>query len=476
MKKFAFVFALLSLVGGTQTASAQYYQTSACTTLTQTLSTGSRGSEVLTLQTFLSNQDYKGGGAWMITGYFGAATRQAVRNFQATQNLPVTGVVDAATRAAISSVTCGNVDPSSYYQAPYSYSTQPTYSYPYTGYQYPTQYPTQYPYDYNYQYSYQNPSYYPQCGLYGSVCPTAQLAIHSLSPQSAAVGTSVTIYGQGFSTTGNTVRFGTGIITNLSSPDTRSVSFVVPTNLTGYGSYPVTVGTYNISVSNNAGQTSNALPFSVSSLGAGSSPSISSFSGPTSLTVNTQGTWAITFYNPSSQYANVQITWGDEYLYPYASAMAPQSIYNSGTQNTTFTHSYSQPGTYTVTARVTNAAGLSQTTSTTVSVTGAGSTGSVSLSSVTPTTGRIGQQVVLQGSGFTTLNNTIHFGNGGQQYAVSNNGTHIYYTIPAYLSACDINSTYVCTMQAQLVTPGTYPLYVTNSNGTTQTLYFTVTQ
>lgn len=124
MKKFAFVFALLSLVGGTQTASAQYYQTSACTTLTQTLSTGSRGSEVLTLQTFLSNQDYKGGGAWMITGYFGAATRQAVRNFQATQNLPVTGVVDAATRAAISSVTCGNVGPSSYYQAPYSYSTE----------------------------------------------------------------------------------------------------------------------------------------------------------------------------------------------------------------------------------------------------------------------------------------------------------------------------------------------------------------
>lgn len=101
------------------------------------------------------------------------------------------------------------------------------------------------------------------------------------------------------------------------------------------------------------------------------------------------------------------------------------------------------------------------------------------LSSISPSSGRVGTQVVLYGSGFVTYgNNTVHFGNGGTMNLSSNNGTTIYYTIPSYISGCDITtSNYgtACPLYAQQVTPGTYPIYVSNGNGQTSTIYFTVT-
>src|SRR3989344_8628325 len=59
----------------------------ACTNVSRDLSVGSRSVEVTTLQNFLVSQNYPGGGSWMVTGYFGAATRQAVLNFQSQQRI-----------------------------------------------------------------------------------------------------------------------------------------------------------------------------------------------------------------------------------------------------------------------------------------------------------------------------------------------------------------------------------------------------
>src|SRR3990167_5264278 len=101
----------------TPTPSASY---GVCTNLGRDLSVGSRSVEVTTLQNFLVSQNYPGGGSWMVTGYFGAATRQAVLNFQSQQRIAMTGIADAQTRAAIRGLTCGGS-----YQAPY-----PTPSYP----------------------------------------------------------------------------------------------------------------------------------------------------------------------------------------------------------------------------------------------------------------------------------------------------------------------------------------------------------
>src|SRR3989344_5871162 len=68
-----------------------------CTILTSNLSYGMRNPQVRELQRFLVSLNFPGGGSWMITGYFGPATRQAVRNFQQQSGLAVSGYVDAST-------------------------------------------------------------------------------------------------------------------------------------------------------------------------------------------------------------------------------------------------------------------------------------------------------------------------------------------------------------------------------------------
>src|SRR3989338_6196257 len=72
--------------------SASSYWT--CTDIGRDLSVGSRSVEVTALQNFLVSQNYPGGGSWMVTGYFGVATRQAVLNFQSQQRIAMTGIVD----------------------------------------------------------------------------------------------------------------------------------------------------------------------------------------------------------------------------------------------------------------------------------------------------------------------------------------------------------------------------------------------
>lgn len=228
--------------------------TSVCANITRDLSYGSRGSQVTQLQAFLVNQRYPGSGDWMMTGYFGGATMAALRNFQQTQGLPQTGVADVATRGTIYLVSCGlsaghvsGAYAPNYYHAQYPYSQTP--AYPPANYNYNT-----YQYGYIYPYQYTN-YYYPSA----TVLPM----ISSLYPLSAAIGNTVTVSGAGFSTTGNAVHFGPGVIANINSADGKSLYFAVPSQLVGYGSQPTVLGTYNVSVTNASGYTTNVLPFTV---------------------------------------------------------------------------------------------------------------------------------------------------------------------------------------------------------------------
>lgn len=502
-RKFGVIVALVAMFGGAGVASAQtyYYSTpsyslydqaayaGSCVNLSRDLYQGMSGQDVRVLQQFLVSRNYPGGGDWMITGYFGAATAAAVRNFQSAQGLQVSGHVDAQTRLALDRVSCGD----SYYGgAAYQYQqpyTTPTYALPT-----PPSIPTAFP-QYQNQYGNGCPGYqaYPNnyySGYYGytgigtlyTVCDNntgdqsqfGTPAITRVDPQAGGVGAAITIYGTGFSTTGNTVHFGNGVIANVGSPDHKALTFTVPANLTGFGKSVVGLGTYYVSVTNAVGNTSNTVPFTVTALGAAGAPTITNVSGPTTLGVNVQGVWTLTVNNPGGGYLTASVQWGDPQFYGYGQG-APQQIIGTGAQTLTFTHAYAQAGTYTVQFTVVNAAGQSNISTATVTVSGTG-TGSLSVSSITPTSGHTGTQIAIQGSGFSLYDNTVHFGSGGTMHVPSYNGTTIYYTIPQYLSPCDVNQGGVCAQYLQFVTPGTYPVSVQNGSATSNTVNFTVTQ
>lgn len=97
-------------------------------------------------------------------------------------------------------------------------------------------------------------------------------------------------------------------------------------------------------------------------------PVISGFSGPTTLAINTTGTWTINASDPENGQLSYQVSWGDErtpYTYPQGVAMSAAPVF---VQNTTFTHSYANAGNYTMTILVQDSSGQSAKTSTTVKV------------------------------------------------------------------------------------------------------------
>ncbi len=96
-------------------------------------------------------------------------------------------------------------------------------------------------------------------------------------------------------------------------------------------------------------------------------PSIASFSGPVSLSVNEIGTWKITATDPENGTLKYSIMWGDEWTVSDAAAkmMAPQA---SIQQDTSFTHSYANSGNYTVALTVTDSAGKEARSTATVQV------------------------------------------------------------------------------------------------------------
>ncbi len=96
-------------------------------------------------------------------------------------------------------------------------------------------------------------------------------------------------------------------------------------------------------------------------------PTISGFSGPTTLSVNQTGTWSIQASDPENGQLSYSIRWGDEVnVYPLAAMSAERTF----TQTTSFTHSYAKTGTYTVTILVQDTHGKTAEAKSTVVVGG----------------------------------------------------------------------------------------------------------
>lgn len=100
-----------------------------------------------------------------------------------------------------------------------------------------------------------------------------------------------------------------------------------------------------------------------------------------------------------------------------------------------------------------------------------------SLYSFSPAQGPVGTRIAIIGTDFT-IDNTIHFGVGGTAHVPSsNNGTMIAFTVPSFTGPCNPsgNTAVQCGAPVQQVVPGTYPLWVSNENGRTGSVTFTVT-
>jgi len=271
---------------------------------------------VTTLQEFLAIKGYF---SVAPTGYFGPITRASVQGFQAGQGVITTGYVGPLTRAALVRLGCNKVP------------------------------------------------------------PYASISISSLSPASGKVGTRVAITGSGFSNSNTILMDGMLVARDVPVSSTISaVQFTIPADLSPNcpsGSYcamylrQVTPGSYAVTVQNVNG-TSNALTLSVTTTSSGPAPTISGLDTPSTLAINQSGTWVVRVSLPSGSGGDLRysVTWGDELVGASATSIKapePATLQTSAT----FTHSYSRSGTYTPVFTITNDAGLSASTSATISVT-----------------------------------------------------------------------------------------------------------
>ena len=200
-------------------------------------------------------------------------------------------------------------------------------------------------------------------------------------------------------------------------------------------------------------------------------PSISSISGPVSLNVNQQGSWTVIASSANITGANLtySVDWGDYPSYYYG-ATAPSSFQ----QSATFTHIYAQAGTYRPKFKVTNTLGQTAETTITVVVSYQNNYTYPSISSISPVSGPVNTSVTIYGSGFSSNGNSVKFGSGYINNIYSN-GSQITFAVPEGMSPCPPQAQ-VCSMSFIQVVPGSYPVSVLNTNGSTSnSLNFTVT-
>lgn len=103
--------------------------------------------------------------------------------------------------------------------------------------------------------------------------------------------------------------------------------------------------------------------------GVSTAPTIKSFTGPVQLAIGEKGTWRVEASVYNNQPLTYTITWGDEVYAAEKMSAAPATFNSVVQQRTTFEHTYTSAGTYTVTIVVRSQTGEETKTTATVKVT-----------------------------------------------------------------------------------------------------------
>lgn len=175
---------------------------------------------------------------------------------------------------------------------------------------------------------------------------------------------------------------------------------------------------------------------------------ITGIDAPSTLALGETGTWTVNVNSRGNasplQYS---VRWGDE------GTMMRAASTNTATSSATFTHAYDVSGTYAPVFTVTDAKGR------TVSLTAASvqvGTNVAHITSLSPASGPVGTQVTLSGSGFGSTT-VVRFDGATVSTSTVQSDTSITFTVPSNIAT------------------GSYPVWVTNDNGTSNKVQFNVT-
>ena len=381
--------------------------------------------EVSTLQDFLQSQGYLKSEP---TGFNGLLTVKAVKDFQKANNIsPASGYVASVTRAKIRSLTCGDVTPVSSCEinsftvngqssvtvsnsegALLEWKTNKCSSvqiselskdggFPVSGstqlYHPQTKDYTLSAYDLSGSFASKKSVHITVSGTATSTSPQIVSTLGNQSNYSSNSSIEFTVKtSDGLGNAASTTKgYAVQAYVFPASDPTFQGNYITPNPVNSYnGAYdantglwkvkmnaPIDSGSYNLrvvlycsnpTICNKLTQDTEVLPFTVGSGVSSSNLVIGGVSGPQTLNVNQTGTWTVSAFNRGGGNLSYSVVWGDETGVAYQGGTSNIKKLPVYQQSATFTHSYSQSGTYAPRFTVVNTGGQSASTSLSVNV------------------------------------------------------------------------------------------------------------
>jgi hypothetical protein len=324
-----------------------------------------------------------------------------------------------------------------------------------------------------------------------------KISISFVEPSAAKVGASVVIYGYNLFRSETRILLdgysikGQPVYTKRLGDFNSALEFTVPSYLSSCTGFfclaslgrKVTPGTYELAVDNKYGR--DVVKFEVLGDVIGGKPYLT-YSNPTQGIVGTEvfvfgqniNTGSEKIYFGGSQVPSTSLATDRRGMVRFK---IPEYITPCGYEDGVMCRMMAQqvvPGKYDIVVK--NKDGLSNTVSFTVVA--ISTNPKPEITSLAPSTGSIGTEVAIRGTGLSGTDNKIYFGGSlvSSTYAASSTTsadivvTVPFFRVPAYITPCGVGNENFCKIASIPVTPGKYDVVVVNKNGVSNSLSFVV--